>query len=509
MKTKFVRLILGTAIGLASPLVPLRAQFAYVANTNSNNVSAYSSGSGGVLTPVPGSPFPVGPNPASVAVDPTGKFAYVVNDSNVPEVPGTVSAFTIGSGGALTPVPGSPFPAGDTPDSVAVDPTGRFVYVVNVAISGQLGAVSAFSIGPNGALTPVPGSPFSAGSLPEALAIDPTGKFLYVAGSSSVSAFSIGPNGALTPVPGSPFPAGFGTISVTVDPTGKFVYVPNEFGNDVSAYGIGSNGALMPVPGAPFATIGEDPVSVAVDPTGQFAYVADFGINFGTNGVEAYSIASDGALTPVPGSPFATGNGPTAVAVDPTGQFVYVANFQDVSSLSGYSIGPSGALTPIAGSPFATGAQPISVAFTPKVPFASFFATLKIEERHRGGFELKDFFTLGTNSNGIDPLTENVTLQIGPFSVTIPAGSFKQDPNGRFEFNGVISGVRLEVQIVSIGNNIYTLKAEGKGVDLDCLANPVTVGLTIGIDSGSTAVGAEFEKRKKRDHRDENWHEHE
>jgi hypothetical protein len=137
------------------------------------------------------------------------------------------------------------------------------------------------------------------------------------------------------------------------------------------------------------------------------------------------------------------------------------------------------------------------------VPFASFFGKLKIEERHRVGFELKDFFTLGTNSNGIDPLTENVTLQTGPFSVTIPAGSFKQDPNGRFEFKGVISGVRLEVQIVSIGNNIYTLKAEGQGVDLDCLANPVTVGLTIGIDSGSTAVRAEFEKRKKRDHRDE------
>ncbi len=122
MKPKFIRFVLGTAIALASPLAPLRAQFAYVAN--SNNVSAYSIGSGGVLTPVPGSPFPVGPNPASVAVDPTGKFAYVVNDSNAPEVPGTVSAFTIGSNGALTSVPGSPFPAGDTPDSVAVDPTG-------------------------------------------------------------------------------------------------------------------------------------------------------------------------------------------------------------------------------------------------------------------------------------------------------------------------------------------------------------------------------------------------
>ncbi len=378
-----------------------------------------------------------------------------------------------------------------------------------MAVSGQLGAVTAFSIGPNGALTPVPGSPFSAGSLPEALAIDPTGKFLYVAGSSSVTAFSIGPNGALTPVPGSPFPAGFGTISVTVDPTGKFVYVPNEFGNNVSAYSIGSGGALTSVPGSPFATIGEDPVAVAVDPTGQFAYVADFGINSGTNGVDAYSIGSDGALTPVPGSPFATGGGPRSVAVDPTGQFAYVANFFSVSSVSGYSIGSNGALMTVTGSPFATGAGAISVAITPKVPFASFFAKLKIEERHRPGFELKVFFTLGANSNGINPVTENTTLQIGPFSVTIPAGSFEKDPDGRFEFKGVINDVRLEVQIVSIGNNIFTLNADGKGVDLNCLTNPVTVGLTIGIDTGSTAVRAEFEKRKKRDHLDENWHEHE
>jgi hypothetical protein len=204
---------------------------------------------------------------------------------------------------------------------------------------------------------------------------------------------------------------------------------------------------------------------------------------------------------------FATGNQPRALAIDPTGRFAYVPNFQTVSSLSGYSIGSDGALTPIPGSPFATGAQAISVALTPNVPFASFFAKLEVEERHRGGFELKDFFTLGTNSNGIDPLTENVTLQIGPFSATIPAGSFKQDPNGKFAFKGEINEIRLEVQIIAAGNNIYTLKAEGKGADLDCLSNPVTVGLTIGIDSGSTAVRAEFERRKKRDCRDEDGRE--
>ena len=170
---------------------------------------------------------------------------------------------------------------------MTVDPTGKFAYVVNVFINGVSGAVSAFSISSNGALTPVPGSPFPAGLVPESLAVDPTGKFAYVANLKSlsfsffgaVSAFGIGSNGALTPVPGSPFPAGFNPHSVAVDHTGKFAYVANEFSNNVSAFSIGSNGALTPVPGSPFAAIGEDPVSVAVDPTGQFAYVADFGIS--------------------------------------------------------------------------------------------------------------------------------------------------------------------------------------------------------------------------------------
>ena len=83
-----------------------------------------------------------------------------------------------------------------------------------------------------------------------------------------------------------------------------------------------------------------------------------------------------------------------------------------------------------------------------------------------------------------------MTLQIGTFSVTIPAGSFKQIHQGRFAFEGVINGVSLEVQIVPLGNNIFTFKAEGTGVDLTGLTNPVTVVLTIGIDSGTTAVMA-------------------
>jgi 6-phosphogluconolactonase len=95
------------AIGLVSLAAPLRAQFAYVPNVGSNNVSAYRIGANGALTPVAGSPFAAGSGPFAVAVDPTGKFAYVTNfgDDNV-------SAYRIGANGALTPVAGSPFATG-------------------------------------------------------------------------------------------------------------------------------------------------------------------------------------------------------------------------------------------------------------------------------------------------------------------------------------------------------------------------------------------------------------
>jgi hypothetical protein len=191
--------------------------------------------------------------------------------------------------------------------------------------------------------------------------------------------------------------------------------------------------------------------------------------------------------------------------VDPTGKFAYVASFGlespggffVPSTVWAYSVGSNGTLTPVPGSPFATGNGATSVAITPLVPFATSFAKLEIEARHRPGFDLKESFTLGTNSNGINPATEIVTLQIGILSVTIPAGSFEQDPNGTFEFEGVIDDVRLEVQIVPLGNNIFTFKAEGKGVDLTDLTNPVTVVLTIGIDSGTTAVTAKFGNPKE------------
>jgi hypothetical protein len=120
--------------------------------------------------------------------------------------------------------------------------------------------------------------------------------------------------------------------------------------------------------------------------------------------------------------------------------------------------------------------------------FSAFCAELELSQEEPKEFELHAKFMLGTTSDGINPLTEDVTLKIGTFSTTIPAGSFHTTKNGGFHFEGEISGVDLDVRIKPLGDNSFTLKAQGKGVDLSALTNPVTVMLTIGNDTGTTAA---------------------
>jgi hypothetical protein len=104
--------------------------------------------------------------------------------------------------------------------------------------------VSAYTVNAkSGALTPVAGSPFGAGTNPAGSTGGTLGNTdtLDVAnkGSNNVSAYTIDPkSGALTPVAGSPFGAGTGPVGVAVIQVGHsdFAYVVNLGSNNVSAY---------------------------------------------------------------------------------------------------------------------------------------------------------------------------------------------------------------------------------------------------------------------------------
>jgi 6-phosphogluconolactonase len=300
-------------------------------------------------------------------------YLYVTAQANT-----TISAYTVTqSSGALTTI-GNALGTGSVPSAIAVTPSGSALFVANTGSSN----ISSYSINSDGTLTAASATT-AAGTTPTGLAIDSGGKFLFVAnqGSSDVSVYSINGTG-LTQVPGSPFttiPSGLsypnGTLpaAVAVSASGKFLYVANQLANFVSAFSINStSGALSPL-GVPFYDDGQtSPSGLAVTPNGGFLYVANAGAN--SNNISAYAICDnvvnscanpntpDGTLTRVTGSPFPAGLAPVAIAFDPGFNFAYVVD-KGSNTISQYSYGPeSGVLTPLSPGTISTGATPVSIA---------------------------------------------------------------------------------------------------------------------------------------------------
>lgn len=296
---------------------------AFVLNPDSADVTAYTIGSDGKLSAAGGSQV-VGTNPTGFAMDSAGHFLLIANPGSFNDpASGTVSVFSI-SGTTLSAV-GSPISTADPgsttsagPVSVAVTPSGAFVYVANQFAN----TVSAFAMDANGVLTPVVGSPFPAGTAPSAVAVNPAGTFLFVAnsGSSNVSAFKIcaavtttcaAADGSLQAATNSPFSAGLGPAAMAVSPSGNFLYVADRQSNQLSGFKIGATtGELTAIANSASST-GVSPAAVVVSPGEQYVYAA----NLGSASVSVYTMdATSGVLTVV-GNPVSTANQPSAMAI--------------------------------------------------------------------------------------------------------------------------------------------------------------------------------------------------
>ena len=103
---------------------------------------------------------------------------------------------------------------------------------------------------------------------------------------------------------------GFALLAASVHAQSTFVYTNNnDATNSVTAFSVGPGGTLTMVPGSPFLTGGDGSGSFDASNTAtvtirkRILYVS----NNGTNDISGFSInTTTGALTPVPGSPFAT-----------------------------------------------------------------------------------------------------------------------------------------------------------------------------------------------------------
>lgn len=309
---------------------------------------------------------PPGPTPPACVPASPPEFAYLVSGGFL-NGPPTVSMYTINScSGTFTAAAPPSVPTGITQfgaEDMVVDPLRRFAYVANLesnAVSES--TISMFTINPGtGVLTPTSPATVPTGFFPQAIAIDPSGKFVYTANTddNTVSMFTINAaTGILTPTTPATVATGTGPVGVTVHPSGKFAYAVAQDGT-ISMFTIDSGTGVLSPAATPTLKAG-DPFALTIDPSGRFAYVADnlfslvwqFTIDPGT-GVLSHNTPAN-----VP-----SGNAPTAVAVDPLTRFAYAVNRPD-NTLSMYTIDPTtGNLTQHNTIP--AGTQPFRVTFDP------------------------------------------------------------------------------------------------------------------------------------------------
>jgi|GEM_PF-564076 6-phosphogluconolactonase (cycloisomerase 2 family) len=373
------RLLLWLALcagALAGPATASAEQL-YVANSGSNLVSGFTIGIGGALSPIACSQedCETGTEPVTVAVSPNGKFLFVANRGA-----STVETFAIGADGTLSEVGCAKHctTAAD-PAGMATTPDGRFVYVANEGKN----TIAAYSVATSGALTKVAcatASSCETEAEPFGLAVSPSGQFLYATnvGANTVSVFSIGTGGVLSPVSCSSCQTESHPSGLAVSPNGQFLYVANRGSNTVSIFSLGTSGVPSPVSCLEEACKTEaEPDGVAVSANGEYLYTSDVG----SHSISPFSIGANGALSPLKCAALSceTGSEPVGVAVSPDSQLLYTANVGS-NTISPFSIGTGGMLSPLACTPpscaAGTGLFFQSLAITPdQAPTASFTDT--------------------------------------------------------------------------------------------------------------------------------------
>jgi lactonase family protein with 7-bladed beta-propeller len=296
-----------------------------------SNITQFAVGGNGVLT-AQGTFFTQGINPFRIVGDPSGTYLYVL-DHDSPSA--AACALALGTGVNS---------CGDVTAFSINSTTGRLQLILNAQVTSANGSALPYF--------PVPANPIDfsliSGYVLTLSGTPGTGDavFPYTFSSST---------GQLTINQNSSQPLGIyqGTAIVS---GANSVYVLDNEGTDVSGsgassqilpYSLGPNGALQPQTGGvvPDDPTLNNPIYMIVETKGKFIYVANQGNNAqGTNaqsGLAGYVIdPSTHQLTFIAGEPFGSGAGPQCLVEDPSGQFVYSADFND-SAITGRVVDPN------------------------------------------------------------------------------------------------------------------------------------------------------------------------
>lgn len=276
----------------------------------------------------------------------------------------TVAGLAVGSS-SIAAISGSPWTT-LSPEALAITPNDKFLYVG----TGENLAVDVYDIGTDGVLAA--GTPLS-GVAPSALAVDSSGSWLvgldYELG--EVYSFAISStSGALTqtissgaiPLSGCTPSTDSGLLpSGLVISSGDYVYASCGTAG-IYALGLNSStGALTLIGRVGPSVSGAANSGLAIATTTDGSYL--LATETVSNTVRIFKITStSGALTL--SSTVAAGVAPDAILVDATDSYVYVANRTD-GTISAYTLSASGVLSAMSGSPFTaggSGSYPVALA---------------------------------------------------------------------------------------------------------------------------------------------------
>jgi 6-phosphogluconolactonase (cycloisomerase 2 family) len=404
------------------------ARAAYVTGASDGNVSTYILKTG-TATLIPTGSLHLINAPGQVVPEPTGRFAFALQANSITTL--AVDPVTGAlSGSATSPV----LSTSVNSDQGVVDPTGRFLYVAsNVSSTTSLAAYSISSV--DGSLTQI--SNTVLGSNLTAVILDRTGHFLYAVDFSGnvVFAFSVDSlTGALTALATPSYPTGSGPQFPAIDPSNTHLYVPNS-DSTITAYTVNADGSLTAVTGSPFGAangVGNGPTALAIDATGKFLYMTNAnddtvsGSNIGTGGVLGTSL---GAF-----SVGKTGSLPIGIAIDPGGTTVTAANIVG-NTVSSFKLNADGSLTPAPLPQVEAAANPLFINYgfgltTPSVLPGTVYAVNSVSG------DISAF----TSTAGTGVLTAAAS---SPIAGTAGNSFAAADAQGKLLFTGSVAGTSI------------------------------------------------------------------
>jgi 6-phosphogluconolactonase (cycloisomerase 2 family) len=279
----------------------------------------------------------------------------------VPAVPATAATATTpavaATPAALSAIAGLPTALTYQPLSMVVTPNNTFLYV------GSVGGIYLYAINSNGALTVPTADPKPAGVYAVSMAISPDGQWLIALDGTTeqldifqINATTGALNSLNAPAVYSILSGTWSPSQVRISPNGQLIYAALGTAGDVVFTFNTISGIAVTTGNLQMPTTTTSDFGLAIDSNSAYLYLARSGTQ---GGVAVYSIGANGSLVSVTGSPFAAGSGTYAVQLDSTGTYLYAANRTD-GTISGYTIVPGTTaaglkLTPLSGSPYASG----------------------------------------------------------------------------------------------------------------------------------------------------------